>query len=171
VVGALQPQAVGEAFLKRLGCTGRVPSLPAPIAEMGPGDKGVGVVGALHPQAVGEQFLEYLGCTSGIPRTTARMGAFASGGEGAEVVSASHLQVEGEQFLELLGFLERRGCAGEAVLQARVAELVDRPNGAQDAAFVGIVKEPHEANRGASAHGKLNKRERGWPGCGAREPG
>jgi hypothetical protein len=40
-----------------------------------------------------------------------------------------------------------RGCRirlrSEAILQAGVAELVDRPDSAEDIAFTGIFKEPH----------------------------
>ena len=51
-----------------------------------------------------------------------------------------------------------------------MAELVDRPDCAQDIAFTGIFEEPHEADRGVPAHGKLSERERSPPGLGVHEP-
>jgi hypothetical protein len=48
---------------------------------------------------------------------------------------------------------------GEAILQMGVAELVDRPDHAQDTALTGIFQEPHEANRGVLAEAKLDKRK------------
>ena len=58
----------------------------------------------------------------------------------------------------------------EAILQASVAELVDRSDGAQDIAFASILEEPHEAKWGMPASGKLRKRERSRPGLGVSEP-
>lgn len=51
------------------------------------------------------------------------------------------------------------GLPGEAILQPRVPELVDRPDGAQDVALTGIVKEPQQAGRSVPAHGELSKRQ------------
>lgn len=51
----------------------------------------------------------------------------------------------------------RCGLPGETILQASVPELIDRPDGAQDIALTGIVKEPQQADRGMPAHGKLSK--------------
>src|SRR5262249_23285220 len=57
------------------------------------------------------------------------------------------------------GFCERarwsfkRGLHGEAILQASVPELIEGPDGAQDVALAGIVKEPQQAGRGVPAHG------------------
>ena len=59
---------------------------------------------------------------------------------------------------------------GEAILQASVAELVDRSDGAQDIAFASVLKKPHKAYRGVPAPGKLSKRERSRPGLGVSEP-
>ena len=53
----------------------------------------------------------------------------------------------------------RCGLPGEAILQASVPELIDRPDGAKDVALAGIVKEPQQAGRGVPAHGKLSKRQ------------
>jgi hypothetical protein len=38
--------------------------------------------------------------------------------------------------------LVRCGLLGEAILQASVPELIDRPDGAQDIALTGVVEEP-----------------------------
>ena len=51
-----------------------------------------------------------------------------------------------------------------------MAELVDRSDSAQDAAFTGIFEEPHKTDRGVPAHCKLSKRERSRPGLGIHEP-
>jgi hypothetical protein len=58
---------------------------------------------------------------------------------------------------------------GEAILQASVAELVDRSDGAQDIAFAGVLKKAHKADWGVSAPGKLSKREGCCPGLGVSE--
>jgi hypothetical protein len=50
---------------------------------------------------------------------------------------------------------------GQAVLQASVAERVDRPDRAQDAAAAGVFEKPHEANRSPFRCGELCKREGG----------
>jgi hypothetical protein len=50
---------------------------------------------------------------------------------------------------------------GEAILQASVAELVDRPDSAQDVAFSGVFEEPQEAERSVPARGELRKGK--WP--------
>ncbi len=51
-----------------------------------------------------------------------------------------------------------------------MAELVDRPDSAQDVAFTGIFEEPHEADRGVLTPSKLSERERS-PSClGVCEP-
>ena len=59
---------------------------------------------------------------------------------------------------------------GQAVLQAGVAELVDGPDRAQDAAAAGVFEEPHEANRGPVRCRELCKREGGRPRLGIHEP-
>jgi hypothetical protein len=67
--------------------------------------------------------------------------------------------------------VSRRAClVGEPILQASVAELVDRSDGAQNVAFAGILKKAHKANRGVLAPGKLSKSERCSPGLGVSEP-
>ena len=50
---------------------------------------------------------------------------------------------------------------GQAVLQAGVAELVDGPDRAQDAAAAGVFEEPHEAYRSPVKPSELHKREGG----------
>jgi len=71
----------------------------------------------------------------------------------------------------LLIRVSRRAClVGEPILQASVAELVDRSDGAQNVAFAGILKKAHKANRGVLAPGKLSKSERCSPGLGVSEP-
>ena len=54
-----------------------------------------------------------------------------------------------------------RFSAGQAVLQAGVAELVDGPDRAQDAAAAGVFKEPYETNWGAIRCSELREREGG----------
>ena len=53
----------------------------------------------------------------------------------------------------------RWGMQGEAILQASVPELIDRPDGAKDVALASIVQEPQQAGGGVPAHGKLRKRQ------------
>jgi hypothetical protein len=67
--------------------------------------------------------------------------------------------------------MDHRAClVTEAILQASVAELVDRSDSTQDIAFASILEEPQEAKWGMPAPGKLRKRERSRPGPGVGEP-
>jgi hypothetical protein len=52
---------------------------------------------------------------------------------------------------------------GQAVLQAGVAELVDRSDRAQDAAAACVFEEPHKTNRRPVRCSELYKSEGGWP--------
>ena len=54
-----------------------------------------------------------------------------------------------------------RFLGGQAVLQAGVAELVDRPDRAQDATAAGVFEEPHKADRSPVRCSELYKREGG----------
>ena len=64
-----------------------------------------------------------------------------------------------------------RAClGGEAILQASMPELVDRSDGAQDIAFAGVLKKPHEAHWSMPTPAKLSERERSRPGFGVNEP-
>jgi hypothetical protein len=58
--------------------------------------------------------------------------------------------------------------AGEVVLEAGVAELVDRACGAEDVALAGIFEEPHQPQRRVPANGELGEREAGRP-AGSRQ--
>jgi hypothetical protein len=59
---------------------------------------------------------------------------------------------------------------GQAVLQAGVAELVDGPDRAQDAAAAGVFEEPHEMHRSPVRRGELREREGGWPRLRISDP-
>jgi hypothetical protein len=50
---------------------------------------------------------------------------------------------------------------GQAVLQAGVAELVDRPDRAQNTSAAGVFEEPHEADRSPVGQSELREREGG----------
>jgi hypothetical protein len=60
---------------------------------------------------------------------------------------------------------------GYAVLQAGMAELVNRSHSAQDVPFAGVIEETHEAQRSAPTHGELNRSERRRPGMWDTQPG
>jgi hypothetical protein len=48
----------------------------------------------------------------------------------------------GLRYRHVAAQLVRCGLLGEAILQASVPELIDRPDGAQDIALTGVVEEP-----------------------------
>jgi len=64
VVGAEDPQLVGEQLGVGGGGPGLVPGLPPAAGEVVAGGQGVGVVGAEDPQQVGEQLERTLGPSS-----------------------------------------------------------------------------------------------------------
>lgn len=51
-----------------------------------------------------------------------------------------------------------------------MAELVKRPDGAQNTALTGIFEEPYEANRGMPTYSELHKRKRSCPGARGHRP-
>jgi hypothetical protein len=76
----------------------------------------------------------------------------------------------GFRIFRRLGSTLSCGRPGEPVLQASVAELVDRSDSPQDVMFSGILKESLEAKRCVPVTGKQNERERSWPDHGVHGP-